>query len=233
MSGERIGFRREADGSVSAVAPGQVLPLAPGRYSWEVVPGSVAPWRKRLGQEVSPAVPGAIFLAGVTAALGALLFWCAKSGDDDDPPARPRAEPNAPSQVTDEKSHNSRLKHLNESGFIHSAEVRCGSSGVVENGCERISREREPRGRRADRATPPLAPDLAKPQRQDQPLMVIVFFPARRHVPALSPSLIFWALTGAASLFSPLANRIISSSGFSNEDRSDSPARGPPAWEPF
>jgi hypothetical protein len=80
---ERLGFRREADGSVSAVAPGQILPLAPGTYSWVVV-GGVPPWWKRLGQEVSPAVPGAIFLGTVAAGLGALLFWCAKSGGGDD-----------------------------------------------------------------------------------------------------------------------------------------------------
>jgi hypothetical protein len=84
--GERLGFRREADGSVTAVAPGHLLPLAPGAYTWEVVPGSVAPWRTRFGAEVSPAVLGALFLAGVTAAFGALLYLGSKlpSGDDDD-----------------------------------------------------------------------------------------------------------------------------------------------------
>jgi hypothetical protein len=101
--GERLGFRREVDGSVSAVAPGQVHPLAPGAYSW-VVMGGVPPWWKRLGQEVSPAVPGAIFLAGVTAAFGGLLFLCAKVGGGDDAgdesdsqsSSRPKEHPPAP-----------------------------------------------------------------------------------------------------------------------------------------
>ncbi len=44
---QRIGFRRELDGSVVAVAPGFELPLVPGAYAWEVVPGSVRPWRER------------------------------------------------------------------------------------------------------------------------------------------------------------------------------------------
>jgi hypothetical protein len=91
--GERLGFRREADGSVSAVAPGHVLPLAPGAYRWEVVPGTVPSWRKRLTTEVSPQIPAALFLAGVTAACLALLFWWAKSGSGDDDPKPGPGEP--------------------------------------------------------------------------------------------------------------------------------------------
>lgn len=45
--GERIGFRREEDGSVSAVAPGYTLALPPGAYRWDVVRESVAPWPAR------------------------------------------------------------------------------------------------------------------------------------------------------------------------------------------
>ena len=45
--GGRIGFRREADGSLVAVAPGYTLALPPGAYSWEVVPESVPSLRER------------------------------------------------------------------------------------------------------------------------------------------------------------------------------------------
>ena len=45
--GEQIGFRRAADGSLTAVAPGYTLPLPPGTYAWEVVPGSVPSMRER------------------------------------------------------------------------------------------------------------------------------------------------------------------------------------------
>jgi hypothetical protein len=95
--GERIGFRREADGSVSAVGPGQVLALEPGEYWWAVVPGTVAPWRKRLGAEISPAVPGAAFLADVGLVLGA-LFLCVLAGaaDDNDSDSKSDTKPPAP-----------------------------------------------------------------------------------------------------------------------------------------
>jgi hypothetical protein len=42
-AGEMIGFSLEGDGSLWSVAPKQALPLAPGAYVWEVVPGSVKP----------------------------------------------------------------------------------------------------------------------------------------------------------------------------------------------
>lgn len=45
--GERVGFRCEADGSVTAVAPGYTIALPPGAYAWEVVPGSVPSLRER------------------------------------------------------------------------------------------------------------------------------------------------------------------------------------------
>jgi hypothetical protein len=45
--GERVGFRCEADGSVTALAPGYTIALPPGAYAWEVVPGSVPPLRER------------------------------------------------------------------------------------------------------------------------------------------------------------------------------------------
>ena len=46
--GERLGFRREADGSLVAVAPGYTCPLPPGAYAWEAVRATVPPWRERL-----------------------------------------------------------------------------------------------------------------------------------------------------------------------------------------
>ncbi len=45
--GERVGFRREIDGSLTAVAPGYTLPLPPGAYSWQVVQSSVPSVRER------------------------------------------------------------------------------------------------------------------------------------------------------------------------------------------
>lgn len=48
VKGERIGFRREADGSVVAVAPGYTMSLPPGVYQWDVVRESVAPWHERM-----------------------------------------------------------------------------------------------------------------------------------------------------------------------------------------
>ena len=46
--GERIGFKRQEDGSLVAVAPGYTLPLPPGAYTWEVVRASVQPLHERL-----------------------------------------------------------------------------------------------------------------------------------------------------------------------------------------
>jgi hypothetical protein len=52
VKGEWVGFRREADGTVIAIAPGYTFPLPPGAYAWEVVRESVPPWRERLWCEV-------------------------------------------------------------------------------------------------------------------------------------------------------------------------------------
>jgi hypothetical protein len=45
--GGQAGFRCEADGSLTALAPGYTLSLPPGAYAWEVVPESVPPLRER------------------------------------------------------------------------------------------------------------------------------------------------------------------------------------------
>lgn len=53
--GTRVGFRREPDGSVTAVGPdGFAQPLAPGAYTWTLIPGSVreVPWRERAREYV-------------------------------------------------------------------------------------------------------------------------------------------------------------------------------------
>ena len=47
VKGGHIGFRREADGSLTAVAPGYALALPPGAYHWEVVQSSVPSVRER------------------------------------------------------------------------------------------------------------------------------------------------------------------------------------------
>jgi hypothetical protein len=45
--GERVGFRCEPDGSVTAIAPGYTIALPSGSYAWEVVPSSVPSLRDR------------------------------------------------------------------------------------------------------------------------------------------------------------------------------------------
>jgi hypothetical protein len=78
--GERIGFRREEDGSVAAVAPGQIILLPPGAYTWGVLPGSVPPWRERFLCEArqysfaTARVTGITLLAIGVAALAIGLF---------------------------------------------------------------------------------------------------------------------------------------------------------------
>jgi hypothetical protein len=70
-----LGFRRAADGSLTAVAPGYAVALPHGAYSWEVVPDSVAPLRERqwsvarahLGTVAKAA--GMTFLVGCTTLL--------------------------------------------------------------------------------------------------------------------------------------------------------------------
>src|SRR5262245_59605238 len=64
--GEAIGFRRESDGSVTAVAPGYALPLPPGWYAWEVVPDSVPPLRERQWCETRRLLGTAARITGIT-----------------------------------------------------------------------------------------------------------------------------------------------------------------------
>lgn len=71
--GERIGFRREDDGSVSAVAPGYTIALPPGAYAWAVVPASVPPFRERLLCETRERALAAGRATAITAAGAGLL----------------------------------------------------------------------------------------------------------------------------------------------------------------
>jgi hypothetical protein len=90
--GERIGFRREEDGSVSAVAPGYTIALAPGAYSWVVVRGSVPSWRERFWCETrkradaagrtTVLVVGTVALLTTLLALGLLYAWAEGNGSN-------------------------------------------------------------------------------------------------------------------------------------------------------
>ncbi len=75
--GERVGFRREDDGSVSAVAPGYTIPLPPGVYRWEVMRASVPLWHQRAWCEARTCSVAAgrttLIVVGVTCVLTALL----------------------------------------------------------------------------------------------------------------------------------------------------------------
>ena len=89
--GERIGFRREDDGSLVAVAPGYTLPLPPGAYTWEVVRESVPPLRERMWCETRErgivagkstlAVVGVVCLLTVLFALG-MVYAVAAGGSN-------------------------------------------------------------------------------------------------------------------------------------------------------
>jgi hypothetical protein len=52
-----------------------VLPLQPGEYSWDLVPGSVPPWKKRLKKEVLADAPAVLLLTGVGLAIWLLLKY--------------------------------------------------------------------------------------------------------------------------------------------------------------
>lgn len=73
VKGEQLGFRRQPDGSVVAVAPGYTFPLAPGSYSWEVVPGSVPSDRERLLCETREHCLRAAKWTGITLLVVAVL----------------------------------------------------------------------------------------------------------------------------------------------------------------
>jgi hypothetical protein len=68
---ECVGFRREADQSIVAVAGNKTFPLPDGEFAWVMVPGTEPPWRERAGTDCKDAaakVGGALVLGGL--ALG-------------------------------------------------------------------------------------------------------------------------------------------------------------------
>jgi hypothetical protein len=68
--GGEVGFRREADGTLTAVAPGYRLPLPPGAYSWEIVRYSVPSTRERNWCEARQHLKTAGKVAGMTFLVG-------------------------------------------------------------------------------------------------------------------------------------------------------------------
>lgn len=83
VRGERVGFRREADRSVVAVASGQTLPLGEGTFAWVMAEGSVPTWRERAGQDcrdVAVGVGTGLAAAGIVLACvaGAVVYGLAQ-----------------------------------------------------------------------------------------------------------------------------------------------------------
>jgi hypothetical protein len=77
--GDRVGFRCEADGSVTALAPGYTLALPPGAYAWEVIPESVPSLGERRLCATGKALLTAATVTGggllvATGALGLLVL---------------------------------------------------------------------------------------------------------------------------------------------------------------
>lgn len=70
---DRIGFRREKDGSVVGDAAGCTIELPPGAYRWEVVPESVAPWRERFRRHVRQDVTETAVFTGRAIVIGSLV----------------------------------------------------------------------------------------------------------------------------------------------------------------
>lgn len=81
--GERVGFRRQSDSSVVAVAGGHTLPLGDGTFAWLLVENSSPNWRVRAaqdGQRVAGKLGSGILL-GVLAAVfvaGGVLYGMAE-----------------------------------------------------------------------------------------------------------------------------------------------------------
>jgi hypothetical protein len=77
VRGERIGFRREPDGSVVAVAPGRTLALGPGAYTWSAVPGTAPSWVERVTGARAPLRAVAEGTAGAVGVTVSLAISCA------------------------------------------------------------------------------------------------------------------------------------------------------------
>jgi hypothetical protein len=74
--GERIGFFRDPNGDVVATALEHTLQQS-GYYTWEIVPGSVEPWRHRFREKVTERATSATVTAcgivGVTLFVALLI----------------------------------------------------------------------------------------------------------------------------------------------------------------
>ena len=92
VKGERVGFRREEDGTVTAIAPGYKLTLPPGVYAWEVVRSSVPPWRERFWCETREwglaTGETTLIVVGVccVVVVALALFYAYSQGDSDSNP---------------------------------------------------------------------------------------------------------------------------------------------------
>ena len=82
---ECVGFRREADGTVLAVAGNKTFPLPDGEFAWVLVAGTEPTWRERAGTDWKDAAAkcgGAVILGGLALGLAGfgLLHGMAMSG---------------------------------------------------------------------------------------------------------------------------------------------------------
>ncbi len=81
--GECVGFRPEADGSVTATAPGYTLLLPAGAYAWEVVPRSVPTgserWMCEARRHATTALKVACVVLGVLGIVFAVVFVASMS----------------------------------------------------------------------------------------------------------------------------------------------------------
>jgi hypothetical protein len=70
---QRIGFRREKDGTVVADGAGCTIELPPGAYQWEVVPESVPPFRERFRQRIHEDVTETVEFTGHALLMGTIV----------------------------------------------------------------------------------------------------------------------------------------------------------------
>jgi hypothetical protein len=103
--GARVGFRRELDGSVTAIGSTNkstvTLPLQPAcAYVWEVVPGSVPSWKKRAKQEFRDTTKSVVTQTAAFTAIATLFGLSMLAGDDD-----PKPGPDEPNGVILPRHH--------------------------------------------------------------------------------------------------------------------------------
>ncbi len=84
QKGDRVGFRPETDGSVTALTPGYALLLPSGSYAWEAVPGSVSEAREQWLRDtrrhaLTAAKEAGIVLISLGVLVGVIVFVIAQS----------------------------------------------------------------------------------------------------------------------------------------------------------